>query len=400
MVQCGIPKVNNIYRILILSIFLIHLIPFVQLTRASTSDELLEFAVIYSYGIDDPLQDYWYNRELWEGIDEFFFMGEFHYGVNITSFIPWTNQEVLQIMNDLPSSGKYDLIICAGPVQADLLLEVADNFPDQDWVIIDAIVNKFNVESFTYKEQEGAFLAGALAAMYTRTKKVVFLGGDDSYTINKYKYAFEQGITYIDDNITLTSVLSPNPNNPWNDTQGGEELGHNLFFSGHDIIFTVAGKTNEGVMRSAGNFDDAVVIGSNFIYEYFFGDDVLCSMVKKYSTAVITSINEKREDTWSAGHVELGVTEDTYKSYSGLELSSYGSSKIYNLSGIRKEPRQHIRDVRKLISDGSLIIDDDSPIFILKVPSRISTPGLFLTILCLLCLRSSEKLKVQRILRD
>ena len=74
--------------------------------------------------------------------------------------------------------GYYDLIICVGFLQLWSLNDTAGLYPNQEFVLIDDVLpNRDNVKGITFKEHEGSFLVGAMAAMTSQTGKLGFLGG-------------------------------------------------------------------------------------------------------------------------------------------------------------------------------------------------------------------------------
>ncbi|MFQ5835201.1 MAG: BMP family protein [bacterium] len=91
---------------------------------------------------------------------------------------------------------EYDLIIGVGFEHVVNIGAVAEEFPDGNFAIIDAVVEGNNVASIIYREQEGDFLMGVLAAMLTKSKKVGFIGGMDIPIIRRIGSGFMQGVAY------------------------------------------------------------------------------------------------------------------------------------------------------------------------------------------------------------
>ncbi|MGB1980914.1 MAG: BMP family lipoprotein [Candidatus Kariarchaeum pelagius] len=210
----------------------------------------------------------------------------------------------------------YDLVIGIGFSAADgvntAALQNKTNF-----MIIDSVVALDNVASVTFKEHEGSFLAGALAAMVTTTKKLGFLGGLDIPLINKFGAGFEHGAKYIDSTITVTVAYSPDPNNPWGDLAGGKQVAETMMDAGADVVYAAAGGTGLGVFDAVSAANNASTDGAKF---YGVGVDsnqdglsegnVLTSMLKRVDVAVETQIDAVVGGTWAAGVTELGLAED------------------------------------------------------------------------------------------
>ena len=216
----------------------------------------------------------------------------------------------------LEAEGVYDLIIGIGFSAGDGVTAAA-NESSTNFMIIDSVVDLPNVASVTFKEHEGSFLAGALAAMVTTTKKLGFLGGLDIPLINKFGAGFEHGAKYIDSTISVTVAYSPDPNNPWGDLAGGKQVAETMIEAGADVVYAAAGGTGLGVFDAVSAANNASTDGAKF---YGVGVDsnqdglsegnVLTSMLKRVDVAVETQIDAVVGGTWAAGVTELGLAED------------------------------------------------------------------------------------------
>ena len=345
-------------------IFSIGMLPLPQIA-SGFANQTTEFAIIFATG---GLGDKSFNDAAWRGKEQ----AEEKYGsqINIDYVEPQTIPEFATYQDDIAKQDKYELIICVGFLQTSALNVSADTYSDQDWVLIDDVLNKTNVRSITFKEHEGSFLVGAMAAMTTKANKLGFLGGLDIYLINKFRYGYEQGAAYINPNITVTSVYSPDPTNPWGDIPGGKSTGQTLYAAGNDIVYAAAGGTGIGVMQAANETEGVYAIGVDSDQDYLAKGKVLCSMLKLVETAVFTSIEAKMEDTWTSEHIELGIKEGGV----GISPMTYTESiknGYFDFAGSNKTRWEHIQDIVDKIENGQLIVDDDSSEFAEIIP----TPG-------------------------
>ncbi|MCO5057205.1 MAG: BMP family ABC transporter substrate-binding protein [Rhizobiaceae bacterium] len=126
--------------------------------------------------------------------------------------------------------------------------EKAAEFPDTDFAIIDMVVDKPNVRSVVYKEQE-VLLAGILAAMASETKKVGFVGGMDIPLIRKFACGYvggakAAGATEVFENMTGDTPAA------WNDPTRGGEITKSQIDRGADVVYAVAGGTGIGVLQA------------------------------------------------------------------------------------------------------------------------------------------------------
>ncbi len=269
----------------------------------------------------------------------------------------------------------YDLIICVGFLYGNIVNTNAQLYPDQRFMIIDTVVNQQNVSSITFKEQEGSFLAGAMAAMTTQTGKIGFLGGMNIWLINKFLAGYQQGAHYINSSIDIAPRYSPNLDNPWGDVDSGKIIGEKLLSEGNDIIYTAAGGTGLGVIQAVDETTGAYAIGVDSDQDYLAQGKVLTSMLKKVNTAVNNSIEDIVLDTWSAGHTELGIAED------GVDISpmTYTDSirdGNYNFNSKTKTRWEWIQEFKQNITDGTITVSED-PESLITLPKigLILAPG-------------------------
>ena len=337
---------------ILLMLMLIGSIPFLTLETGSARVQSINFAVIFAAG---GLGDMAYNDAAWRGME----LAESKFGsdISIDYVEPETIPEFATFQNDLAAEGKYDLIICIGFLQTNALNETARSFPNQKFVLIDDILDLPNVQSITFKEHEGSFLVGAMAAMTTNTNKLGFLGGLDIYLINKYRAGYEQGAHYINSTVEVTSVYSPDPTNPWGDIAGGKAVGETLFSQGIDIVYAAAGGTGLGIYEAADEGTDVMAIGVDFDKDYLYPGTILCSMLKKVETAVFTSIDTKMLGTWNASLSQLGIAEDGV-GISGMYTTTSIRDGFFEFNGETKTRGEWIEWIKCQISMGTIYVYD------------------------------------------
>ncbi|MBB3292683.1 basic membrane protein A [Mitsuaria sp. BK045] len=194
-------------------------------------------------------------------------------------------------------------IISVGFAQASALNQVAKDFPKTKFVIIDEKVNQPNVQSVLFKEQEGSFLVGALAALTSKTGKVGFVGGMDIPLIRKFECGYEQGAKAANGKVEVFKNMTGTTASAWNDPTRGGELAKAQFAKGVDVVFAAAGGTGVGVYQAAkdaGKF--AIGVDSN--QNHLQPGTMLSSMVKRVDVAVYNVLKE-----WKPGISVLGLKE-------------------------------------------------------------------------------------------
>lgn len=322
----------------------------VTLISPTSGDTTIDVAVVFGLG---GLGDLSFNDAAMAGLQR----AADKYGSDF-SFVftePEDPGEVNTALEDYASEG-YDLIIAIGFSTVWGVYESAMNHPSQDFLLIDAYVDLPNVASVAFREHEGSFLAGALAAMVTETNTIGVLAALDIPLLNKFRSGFEQGARYIMPSINIIAEYSPDPSNPFGDPYGGYIVANNILNQGADIIYAAAGFTGIGVFFAIAEADSSgdrvYAIGVDSNQDYFFPGLILTSMLKRLDVAVETQIDAKFDDSWVPGYIELGLAENGV----GITDMEYTQEEANNLclSGFTR-----LETVAKLASniiDGSITV--------------------------------------------
>ena len=195
-------------------------------------------------------------------------------------------------------------IISIGFAQASALQQVAKQFPKTQFAIIDGVVDLPNVASITFKEGEGSYLVGALAAMKSKSGKLGFIGGMDIPLIRKFECGFAAGVKATNPKAEVFSNMTGTTASAWNDPTRGAELAKSQFSKGVDVVFAAAGGTGVGVYQAAkdaGKF--AIGVDSN--QNHLQPGTMLSSMVKRVDVAVYSVLKG-----FTPGRQQLGLKEE------------------------------------------------------------------------------------------
>ena len=157
----------------------------------------------------------------------------------------------------LASANTYDLIISSNPALPEICEEVARQFPDQRFLVLDGYLTGNNsIHTVLYNQMEQAFLVGHLAGLITTGKltganadlAVGLVAGTEYPIMNQViRVGFELGMKKIDPDISLDFRVVGN----WYDAAKGAELATGIFEAGADVILTIAGGANQGVISEA-----------------------------------------------------------------------------------------------------------------------------------------------------
>jgi basic membrane protein A and related proteins len=197
-------------------------------------------------------------------------------------------------------------IVAIGFSQGSSLERVARDFPQVQFAIIDAVVDRPNVQSIVFKEHEGSFLVGMLAAMASKTGRVGFVGGMDIPLIRRFQCGFEQGARHANPAIQLSANMTGTTPAAWNDPGRGAELAKAQFAAGVDVVFAAAGGTGLGVYQAARDAG-RLAIGVDSNQNHLHPGTMLTSMVKRVDVAVYNAFQGVKPGTSSLGLAEGGV---------------------------------------------------------------------------------------------
>lgn len=241
--------------------------------------------------------------------------------------------------------GDYDLIIAVGFTAKDATVAVAKEFPEQKFAIIDETIEGMdNVVSIMFKEQEGSFLVGALAAMMTKTNTIGFVGGVEAPVIQRFESGYYQGAKYINPDINVISVFI-NGSNPFNDPVAAKTLTETLVQKKADIVFHAAGGSGAGVFQAAKE-KGIYAIGVDSNQDDVEKGTILTSMVKYVDNSVFEEVKETL-----AGNFKPGIK------YFGIKENGVGTTDFeFTKDVIGQEKIDKLAEISKGIADGKISV--------------------------------------------
>jgi basic membrane protein A and related proteins len=211
----------------------------------------------------------------------------------------------------------YDLIIGIGFDNTKNVQTLAREFPAVKFAEIDAELPGDNVESIVYREQEGDFLIGALAAMITRSKMVAVIGGMDMPSIRRIISGFTQGVAYQDKSVQVFSDIA----GTFSDPQIGLDLALSRYRQGVDVIHNAASKTGLGIIQAAQQVNKWTT-GTSGDQRYMAPGNMIGNRPKRVDTAVQMVIDEVSKGTFKASVRSLGLKE------SGISLGPFDETVV------------------------------------------------------------------------
>src|SRR6187455_261396 len=220
----------------------------------------IHVGIVFDIGGKD---DRSFNAAAWEGVQR----AAKDLPIVLRDIEPGTPNAIEPAMRAFAERG-YDLIIGVGFAQAPIMEQVAKDYPHIQFAIIDGVSQLPNVASLVFKEHEGSYLVGILAAMTSRTGTLGFLGGMDIGLIHRFAKGFDEGAKSVNPNIRVLENFVGVTDAAWNNPGRGKELALAQIAKGADVIFTAAGNSGLGAFdaveekgRDAGGRATHFVIG-------------------------------------------------------------------------------------------------------------------------------------------
>ena len=236
-------------------------------------------------------------------------------------------------------------IVSIGFIGASAIIKVAPLFPKIQFYIIDMVVNgQPNVQSVVFRDHEGSFLVGALAALKSRSHKIGFVGGMDVPLIRRFACGYNQGAKYADPNVEIIENMTGTTPTAWNNPTKGAELTRAQVDRGVDVIFAAAGATSYGVYQAAKD-TGIYAIGVDSNQNSLHPGTMLTSMVKRVDVAVRQSFEYDTTDNEVSSYVsDLGLLEG------GVDWALDS----YNQDLITPAMQDKIKSIKKQIMAGKI----------------------------------------------
>ncbi len=182
-------------------------------------------------------------------------------------------------------------VVMTGFAFGDVLGQVAPDYPDTDFVIIDMVVDQPNVRSVVFNEHEGSYLVGMMAAMASKSNTVGFIGGMDIPLIRKFACGYAQGVKAANPDATVIANMTGTTPAAWNDPVKGSELTKAQISQGADVVYAAAGGTGVGVLQTAAD-EGILSIGVDSNQNHLHAGKVLTSMLKRVDNAVYQAFTD------------------------------------------------------------------------------------------------------------
>jgi basic membrane protein A len=218
----------------------------------------------------------------------------------------------------LLAAERLDLVMGIGFIFTDDLTRLAREYPRIAFAGIDyalatdaqgnVIPPPANVAALKFREEEGSFLVGALAALVGGSKSVGFIGGMDIPLIHKFEAGYRAGVMHVCPDCTVLVQYAGVTPEAFKNPGKGKELALSQYQRGVNVIYHAAGATGQGLFEAA-RATDKLAIGVDADQAAEAPGHVLTSMVKGVDAAVYTTIQHVKNGTFRGGVYSFGLAE-------------------------------------------------------------------------------------------
>lgn len=217
------------------------------------------------------------------------------------------------------ASRGFDLVIGTGFMFSDDIAKMAREFPQVKFACVDYTLKQDaegrplplpeNLVGLKFREEEGSFLAGAAAALVSRSGVLGFVGGMDIPLIHKFEAGYRAGARHVRPSTEVLVGYAGVTANAFKDPAKGKELATSMYGRGADVVFHASGTTGLGVFEAARE-QGALAIGVDSDQYDEAPGHILTSMVKDVDVAVYETIRSVQAGSFTGGIREFGLRED------------------------------------------------------------------------------------------
>lgn len=285
------------------------------------------------------LGDKGFNDVCWQGVQR----AARDFGLS-TRFLQ-SREQADYVANLTLAAQNADVIVTLGYLFVDALKTVVPRFPKSRFIHIEGDIPGENIASYDFNSEEGGFLAGLVAGLFTKSRKVGAITGMDIPPVEAYTAGFMAGLK--------AAGIRQGPIEPiivsagsFNDPVKGKSLARTLMDRGVDVIFKAAGNTGVGVIEAIKESETVHLIAEDLDQDGLLPGKILASALKRMDVAVYVAIQGVVQDAFRGGHRWLGAVDGA------VDLTEM----TYSKQLFAPEDFERIQKARNLLKEGKLII--------------------------------------------
>ncbi|CAN5391529.1 BMP family ABC transporter substrate-binding protein [soil metagenome] len=278
-----------------------------------------------------------FNDSAWMGVEK----AQKELGIEVKTIDSKTAKDYEGNLAGMADAG-MDVIVAVGVSQGDALKVVAAKYPTIKFGLVDGSLDLQNVRGLTFKEEQGSYLAGYLAALVSKTKKIGFVGGMNMPLIKKFEVGYSAGAKAADPKVQF---LPAKYTESWDDVSLGKAAALVLFNGGADIVYHAAGRCGIGVIDAAAETNH-FAIGVDGDQDGVKPGNVLTSMVKHVDVGVFDLIKDVKDGKFTPGAKVYDLKSG------GVGLTDFQFTKdVIGEANIKK-----VEDVKAKIISGEILV--------------------------------------------
>lgn len=288
------------------------------------------------------LGDKGFNDVCWQGVQK----AKTDFGLE-TKFLQ-SREQADYVANLTLAAQSADVVVTLGYLFVDAVKKVAPYFPKTRFIHIEGDIPGDNVASFDFKSEEGGFLAGLVAGLFTKSRKVGVVSGMDIPPVEAYLSGFRAGMktaAKIRRQPLETIVASAGS---FNDPVKGRSLAQALVRQYVDVVFRVAGNTGVGVVEAVKEADGVYLIAEDLDSDAEMPGKILTSTLKRMDLAVYGALRGIVQGEFKSGHHWLGADDNA------IDITDMK----YSQQLFTTEDLRHIQKARTLLKEGQLLIPE------------------------------------------
>ncbi len=253
----------------------------------------------------------------------------------------------------------FEPVFAVGFLMTDAVAEVAPQFPEQSFAIIDSVVEEPNVASLTFREEQGSYLAGVVAGLMTQEdteftnpddKVVGFLGGLEGPLIKRFEAGYAAGVESVCADCEVLVEYAGTTPEAFNDPAAGQEISLRLNDQGADVVYHASGATGAGLFEAANDRQFFAIGVDSDQAAVNPGVPILTSMLKRVDNAVFQTVEAFANDQYPGGELQtFGLAED------GVGLAPFGEFEDL----VPSEVTDAVDQARQDIIDGAVEVPQE-----------------------------------------
>ena len=314
------------------------LFSYILLSTTMAADKPLKVGMVTDVG---GVNDQSFNQSAWEGLQK----AKTELGIKASYQESKQDADYPANLETLYDAGN-DLIWGIGFKMADSILKMAKQNPKQKYAIIDySFGDKTppNVLGVMFKAEEGAFLAGFIAAKMSKTQTIGFIGGMSVPIIHSFQYGFKAGAKYANSKTTIIEQYSES----FTDAAKGKAISNQMIGKNADVVFHAAGAVGDGVIEAAKE-KNKMAVGVDRNQNYLAQKNVITSSMKRVDNAIFTVVNDFKKGIFKGG------TTLNYGLKDGAVDIAPTTSKMIPANLLKE-----VTELKKKIGDGKIKIPSD-----------------------------------------